>query len=149
MSEAGCGLTVLEGAIPPQTAGAKALRRFIETNQLYVVSALLMMLGCHLLMQSPLITGEQFARTVKSLLALQGYEVLVIAEAAVFAWLGVRFRMSAFLAVAVVQLIAFAVIVCIAFHKQTVLEWGSKPPAPEIPESDPVEASADSTGPEL
>jgi hypothetical protein len=56
-------------------------RNFIEANYLYVISACFMMMGCFLLMRSSLIDGTEFIKTLKTLLILQGYELLVIATA--------------------------------------------------------------------
>jgi hypothetical protein len=58
------------------------LRRLIEVNYCYVVSALLVMIGCYLLMHSQLIEGRFFAHTVKTLMILQIYELAVILTAA-------------------------------------------------------------------
>lgn len=60
-------------------------RRFIEGNYFYVASAMLFLLGCKLLMNSPMIGESNFARTLHTLLVLQGYEVLVIAAAVMIA----------------------------------------------------------------
>jgi hypothetical protein len=57
--------------------------KFIEWNYFYVVSAVLMMLGCYMLMRSPVIEGSKFAQTLKALLILQGYEILLIVTAVV------------------------------------------------------------------
>jgi hypothetical protein len=67
--------------------GKVFVRRFIEGNYFYVLSAISMMAGCYLLMPSGELTdAEQFARRLKSLLALQSYEFLVITAAAVIVW---------------------------------------------------------------
>jgi len=67
-------LTVGEGI-------AEAFKRLIRANYFYGLSAVLMLWGTYHLMYSPLVTGSQFARTLKALLVLQAYEVLVIATA--------------------------------------------------------------------
>ncbi len=75
--------------IPPAPPGPpgylRAIRGFIEGNYFYVISALLMMLGCYLLMASPRAPGPAFTRTLQGLLILQGYELLVIATAILIA----------------------------------------------------------------
>src|SRR3990172_3495050 len=57
------------------------VRAFLEGNYFYVLSAVLMMLGCYWLMPISIAEAEQFERRLKALLLLQGYEVLVIATA--------------------------------------------------------------------
>jgi hypothetical protein len=67
---------------PREPALLRLARAFLEGNYFYVISALLMMLGCYWLMPGSLLEAEQFQRRVKALLLLQGYELLVIATAA-------------------------------------------------------------------
>lgn len=62
-------------------ASGRFLQRVIEGNYFYVLSAALMLYGSYLLMRSPVITGTEFTRTLKTLLVLQGYELLVIVAA--------------------------------------------------------------------
>ncbi len=57
------------------------LAALIESNVLYVVSALLVMSGCRMLMHSDSIVGSEFQKTLKALLILQGYEVLLLGTA--------------------------------------------------------------------
>ncbi len=64
-----------------QSAFISFVRTFIEGNYFYIISAVLMMLGCFLLMRSDVIRGTVFIRTLKTLLILQGYELLVILTA--------------------------------------------------------------------
>lgn len=68
---------------PSGNGGLRFARDFMQGNYFYVLSALLMMLGCWLLMRSPIIGGTVFYRTLKTLLILQGYELLVIATAVI------------------------------------------------------------------
>lgn len=73
--------------LPPfpayESPGRRFSRRFIEGNYFYIFSALLMMLGCKLLMRSPALADTEFYRTIQTLLILQGYEMLLIATAVV------------------------------------------------------------------
>ncbi|MDX2177416.1 MAG: hypothetical protein SF028_13200 [Candidatus Sumerlaeia bacterium] len=62
-------------------AARKFLRAAIQGNYFYIASALLMIVGCYLLMKSPLVSGDEYLRVLKSLAVLQGYELLVIATA--------------------------------------------------------------------
>lgn len=57
--------------------------KFIRGNYFYVLSAVLMMLGCYMLMRSPVIEGDKFTKTLKTLLILQAYELLLIITAVV------------------------------------------------------------------
>lgn len=74
----------LTPALPPvaaEPALVRAARRFIETNGFYILSALLMILGCYLLMRTGLAPGLEFHHTLRSLVILQAYELLVILSA--------------------------------------------------------------------
>jgi hypothetical protein len=64
-----------------RTGGAGFARRFVEVNYFYLLSAMLIILGCWLMMPDHEEEGERFSRTLTSLLILQGYELLVIAAA--------------------------------------------------------------------
>lgn len=68
-----------------QRGGGDALRRLLEINCFYILSAGLMMLGCFMLVRSGALEGTKFQRTIHSLLVLQAYEGLVIVTAAVIA----------------------------------------------------------------
>jgi hypothetical protein len=59
----------------------RLVRAFLDGNYFYVLSAVLMMLGCYWLMPISMEDAGQFERRLKSLLLLQGYEVLVIVTA--------------------------------------------------------------------
>lgn len=62
------------------------LHRLVAGNYFYFLSAALMLLGCYELMHATELTREIFQRTLKTLLILQGYELLVIATALVIVW---------------------------------------------------------------
>jgi hypothetical protein len=57
------------------------LRDAVEGNYFYFLSAALMLLGSYMFMHASAIKGGEFVRTLKTLLILQGYEVLVIVTA--------------------------------------------------------------------
>ena len=75
--------TALSTFTTPRPSPLTALaRRLVEGNYFYVFSAILMMLGSFLLMQaSP--TGNALEWTLRALLILQAYEILVIVTAIV------------------------------------------------------------------
>lgn len=54
------------------------LRKFIEGNYIYIISALLLLLGATMLRHSSALAISEFARTVQSLLVLQCYELALI-----------------------------------------------------------------------
>ena len=66
-----------------ETLWRRMLRRTIEGNLCYLVSAVLVMLGCYLLMQRAIGDGLYFYYTLKTLLILQFYELLVIGTAVI------------------------------------------------------------------
>ncbi|MBX7247285.1 MAG: hypothetical protein K1X53_17455 [Candidatus Sumerlaeaceae bacterium] len=71
-----------QGEMGPEPPRPVSLTRaFFENNFFYALSACLMMLGCYLLMRSPVIEGPVFTKTLASLTILQAYEILVIATA--------------------------------------------------------------------
>ncbi len=59
------------------------LLSFISGNYFYIISALLMMLGSYMLMRSPFAKGSEYIHTLKTLLILQGYEILIIITAVI------------------------------------------------------------------
>jgi hypothetical protein len=76
--------TVYQKPLYRMTVGegiAASFRQLVRGNYLYLLSAALMLWGTYHLMYSSLFTGTMFARTLKALLVLQAYEVLVIATA--------------------------------------------------------------------
>lgn len=75
-------------AVEELSPGARAVRAFVVGNYFYVLSALLMMVGCYALIKSPAVSGTVFVKTLKAFLVLQGYELLVIATAV---WIVRRF----------------------------------------------------------
>lgn len=61
-------------------------RQCVAGNYLYLASAALMLLGCYGIMRTGVLGGAgAFGRTFRALAVLQGYEVLVIATAAIVA----------------------------------------------------------------
>ena len=71
------------GRKPAPAPGAQFIRNFIENNYLYAFSALFMMIGAYALMQANPHAGRAILWPLRALLVLQGYELLVIATAAV------------------------------------------------------------------
>lgn len=67
----------------PLSPAAQMLRQFIDQNWFFVLSGILMVIGCHQLVRSVLVTGSELVRTGISLGILQAYEVLVICTAIV------------------------------------------------------------------
>ena len=61
-------------------------QRFIAGNYFYFFSAALMLLGCYMMMHATALTSAIFLHALKTLLILQGYEVLVIATSLVIVW---------------------------------------------------------------
>jgi hypothetical protein len=65
------------------------VRAFIQHNGFYLLSVILFLVGCKLLMKSPLMRQTEFARVLYTFAILQGYEALVLASAA---WIARRLR---------------------------------------------------------
>jgi hypothetical protein len=63
--------------------GSRMIRAFLERNYFYILSALLVIAGCYLLMNSTPTAGGEFLKVFKTLAILQGYEVLVLATSIV------------------------------------------------------------------
>jgi len=60
---------------------SRTLKRLIQENYFYFFSAALMLLGSYMLMRGKDVNVEPFLPTLKTLLILQGYEIVVIATA--------------------------------------------------------------------
>lgn len=66
----------------PANPGVALLRRFVEGNYLYVISALVMIAGCYLLMRAAPNGGGEFTAVLRGLAVLQGYELLILGTSA-------------------------------------------------------------------
>lgn len=72
-----------EQEMQTKPAGEDLLSRFVRGNYFYFLSAAFMLLGSYLFMNSEYVVGTVFAHTLKTLLILQAYELLVILTALV------------------------------------------------------------------